>query len=230
MCMRERTLRPMACRAALLLAGLSLLAGCATTTAPWWCTGPGGTPSMVAGCSNIPRKPTQAEVNAKAEQQAKKAAEQAKVAEEQRQIAEVQQAFGPEGQAPDLGPLPAPKVEGTPFDEAVPPLPPEPTVRVVVLSHDAPLAKGRDVALLVGTYDRDRIEARTGMAVKIVYVAESSRPLARASEVHYRKNYLTAAQSVAQAMSAQQWIAPMTPDEQSQQDADLVIHIGKDYR
>ena len=86
------------------------------------------------------------------------------------------------------------------------------------------------VALLVGTYERDRIEARLGMAVKIMYVAETTRPLARDSEVHYRKSYLLAAQAVAQSMSAQQWIAPMTPDELHQPEGDVVVHIGKDYR
>jgi hypothetical protein len=214
---RARTLRRIGRWAVLLLVALSLL----------------------GGCSSGKKGPSEAELKAQAEQRAKQAAEDAKQAEErrkaeeQRQLVELQEAFGPVGEPPaPPAALTAPGAAagGTPFDEAVPPLPAEPTVRVAVLSHDAPLAKGRQVALLVGTYDRDRIEARLGRAVKIMYVAETTHPLARASEVHYRKNYLSAAETVAQTMPAQQWIAPMTPAEQSQPNVDVVIHIGKDYR
>ncbi len=116
-----------------------------------------------------------------------------------------------------------------PFDDAVPALPPDPTVRVAVLSHDAPPSVSREVAALIGTWERDRIEEHLGMAVKILYVAESSQPLPRGSEIHYRKDYLRAAQSVASVMFAAQWIGPMTAEEQRQEDVDLVIHIGKTY-
>ncbi|HKI98535.1 MAG TPA: hypothetical protein VKB51_08700 [bacterium] len=238
---RARWAKRIAVGAVLLLAGLALLGGCAAK-----------------GPLKEPPKVDEAALKREAEEQAKREAEEARLAEErrkaeeQRQKQELMQAFGPVGEPPPVPgqPATAPAAPTTaaaavvpgaaaapgaaptevPFDQAVPPLPPEPTVRVVVLSHDTPLQHGRQVALLIGEYDRERIEERLGMAVKILYVAESTQPLPRPSEIHYRKSYLRAAQSMAEAMSAQQWIGPMTTNELHQKGVDVIIHIGKGYR
>jgi predicted small lipoprotein YifL len=205
----------------LVLASPALLGGCASK-------GPLNQPPKVDEAA-LRRE---AEAKAKREAEERKLAEERRIAEEKRQKEEMMQAFGTVGQPEAPAPPALTKAEAgaVPYDQAVPPLPAEPTVRVVVLSHDAPPEAGRDVALLIGTYERPWIESHTGMAVKILYVAQATQPLSRPSEVHYRNNYLLAAQAVAQSMSAQQWIAPMTPDELHQPDADIVVHIGKDYR
>lgn len=209
---------------------------------------------LVGGCSSSPPKPTPeqvlaqqkaAEAKRKAEEEQKRReAEARRKAKAERERREVQEAFGPVGPAPGTTAAAAPGAPAgvtpgapaataapaeVPFDEAVPPLPPEPTVRVAVLSHDVPLAVGRQVALQIGTYDRQRIEARLGKALKIVYVAESGAPLPEPSVIHYRKDYLLAAQSVALAMANHQAIGPMTANELRQKNVDLVIHIGKHY-
>jgi hypothetical protein len=208
---------------------------------------------LAGGCSKAKPKVDEAALQRAAAEQARQAeearkeAEQRRVAEEKRQAEELQAAFGPVGQPPALpeeagamaAPGAAPVAPGAAsqpaapaeiaFDDAVPPLPPDPTVRVVVLSHGAAPDTGRHVAELLGTWERERIEERLGMAVRIVYVAQSSAPLARGSEVHYRKDFLRAAQSVASAMFKEQWIGPMTADEQRQEDVDLVVHLGATY-
>lgn len=215
---------------------------------------------LLGGCSSAPPKPTKAELEAQQraaeakrkaeEEQRRLAAEAAAKAKAERERKEVQEAFGPVGTPPPAVSQAAPEAPAAPtapgeeaaapqaaapaaeipFDKAVPPLPPEPTVRVVVLGHGVPSSVCRRVAVQIGTYERVRIEARLGKALKITYVAETGAPLARPSEIHYRKHFLLAAQSVAMAMADQQAIGPMTPDELRQDNVDLVIHIGKHYR
>jgi hypothetical protein len=233
MSMRGRTLRRLAIAALLLLAVGLLANGCSS-----------GEAAKLAEA----QKQKQAEEQRQREAEDRRLAEERRIAEEKRQVAEMHDLFGPIGEPPPLpGEPQAPAATAAPgaaaaapaapagppeiaFDEAVPPLPKEPTVGVVVLSHAATPGQGRQVAALLGDYERERLEERLGMAVRIMYVAESTQPLARESEVHYRPDYLRAAQSVAAVLSAQQWIGPMSEEEQRQDGVDLVVHIGKDYR
>lgn len=204
--------------AVLLFAGALLLGGCA-----------GGQPEG-------PPKPSEEELARQAEEQAKQEAERKRLeeerrkAEEKRQREEMVALVGSLGEPPSIAPVPPPQPQGIPFDEAVPPLPAEPTVRVAVLAHGPAADKAEQVALILGTYERDRLEERLGMAVKIAYVARRDDPLPRDSEIHYRPDFLRAAQSMATALSAQQWIGPMTMDEARQRGVDVVVHVGEHYR
>jgi predicted small lipoprotein YifL len=217
---RGRMLGRIVTAGVLLLAALLLLGGC------------GGQPGPLEQPPKVDEAQLrkEAEERRKAEEEAARLAEERRKVEEQRQQEELIATVGVVGEPPPVGPLPEPVVEGIPFDEAVPPLPAEPMLRVAVLAHGAPAGTGRQVAALIGTHERERLEERLGMAVSIVYVAETTRPLPRDSEIHYRKDYLRAAQSVAAVLSAAQWIAPMTDDELTQPRVDLLVHLGKDYR
>lgn len=209
-------------------------------------------------CTSAPPEPAgpteaqlrqQAEEQRKAEEEARRLAEEARQAEAARQVAELRELFGPVGEpplepgsAPPAEPAPfvrhvtgagtpAPAAAGTiPYDEAVPPLPPEPVLRVAVLSHGVPLERGRQVAVQLGTHARERLEEQLGMAVRVLYVAETTRPLQHPSEIRHRPELLRAAQSVAQELAAEQWLGPLGEQERAQPEVDLVVHIGPDYR
>ena len=172
----------------------------------------------------------EAEERRLAEEEAARLAEQRRLEAERRQAEEMADLFGPVGEPPPLGPLPEPEVSGIPFDEAVPPLPDEPTLRVAVFSLESQPDKARRVALVLGTYERERLEERLGMAVKITYVAQTKHPPRHNSEVRYRPEYLRAAQSVAAVLSSEQWIGPMTENERRQEGVDVVVHLGGAYR
>lgn len=125
-----------------------------------------------------------------------------------------------------------PTIQGSvAFDDAVPRLPPDPIVRVAVFSASGQRSKARDVSLILGTYLREPLEERIGMGVRIAYVAETTRLPQHVSEVHYRgAKFLQAAQAMAAAISAQQWIGPMTAQEQQQEGVDVVVRLGPAYR
>lgn len=209
--------------AALLLAALlvssALLGGCAAE-------GPLEQPPEV----DEEALAREAEERRLAEEEAARLAEERRLEAERREAEEMAELFGPVGEPPPVGPLPEPVITGIPFDEAVPPLPDEPTLRVAVFSLASQPDKARQVALVLGTHERERLEARLGMAVKITYVAQTKHPPRHASEVRYRPEFLRAAQSVAAVLAAEQWIGPMTDAERRQEGVDVVVHVGEAYR
>jgi hypothetical protein len=164
----------------------------------------------------------------------KRLEEERRLAEEKRIEAEIREVFGPVPPAPVLpGPLgvAAATPEGeVAFDQAVPPLPDEPALRVAVLSDLEQPDKGHNVALIIGTYQRDYLESQLGMAVKIAYVSRTGSNVTTQSRIHFRPDFLQAAMTVASVLDRDQSVAPMTPAELSQQEVDLMVYIGKDYR
>lgn len=203
---------------AAVLLGLALLGGCAASE-------PLDQPPQV----DEEALRLEEEERRKREAEEARLAELRRIEEEKRQREEMMQLFGPVGEPPPSGPVPEQAVTGIPFDEAVPPLPKEPTVRIAVLSLDSQPDKAQRVALSIGTHERERLEARLGMAVKIAYVAQVKVPPPHESEVRYRPQFLRAAQSVAAVISAEQWVGPMTPDELLQQGVDLFVYVGEQY-
>ena len=99
---------------------------------------------------------------------------------------------------------------------------------MAVFSLDTQPDKGRQVALILGTHERERLEERLGMAVKIAYVSHVKGPPAVPSEIRYRPNFLRAAQGVAGVLSAEQRIGPMTADD-LRQEVDVVVVVGPTY-
>ncbi len=170
----------------------------------------------------------EAEEERRRDDEAQRLAEEARKAEEQRQKEELMQLFGEIGEVPQ--PPQRPKPQGIPFDEAVPPLPNEPTVRVAVLSNAGQPEKGRQVALLIGIYHREHLEDQLGAAIKIAYVSHLKRNITRDSVIHFRPNFLRAATSVASILPQHQTIGPMSGEERLQEGVDLLVYIGGDYR
>ncbi len=170
----------------------------------------------------------EAEEERRRDEEARRLAEEARKAEEQRQKEELMQLFGVIGEVQQ--PAQRPKPQGIPFDEAVPPLPNEPTVRVAVLSNVEQPEKGRQVALLIGTYHREHLEDQLGAAIKIAYVSHLKRNITRDSVIHFRPNFLRAATSVASILPQHQTIGPMSGEERLQEGVDLLVYIGGDYR
>lgn len=201
--------------------------------------------TLAAGCAGrIGEEPKPLEVPPKVDEEAARreaeedrrrdeeatrlAEEEARKAEEQRQKEELLQLFGEIGEVPQ--PPQRPKPQGIPFDEAVPPLPNEPAVRVAVLSNAEQPEKGRQVALLIGTYHREHLEDQLGAAIKIAYVSHLKRNITRDSVIHFRPNFLRAATSVASILPQHQTIGPMSGEERLQEGVDLLVYIGGDYR
>ncbi len=170
----------------------------------------------------------EAEEERRRNDEARRLAEEARKAEEQRQKEELMQLFGEIGEVPQ--PPQRPKPQGIPFDEAVPPLPNEPAVRVAVLSNAGQPEKGRQVALLIGIYHREHLEDQLGAAIKIAYVSHLKRNITRDSVIHFRPNFLRAATSVASILPQHQTIGPMSGEERLQEGVDLLVYIGGDYR
>ena len=117
-----------------------------------------------------------------------------------------------------------------PFESAVPPLPKEPVLRVAVLSDIGQPEKADRVALIIGNYTRQFLENRLGVVVKIAYVAQVERNITRQSVIRYRPKFFRAAVTIAKVLPRDQALSPMTARELSQQDVDLVVYIGRDYR
>lgn len=117
-----------------------------------------------------------------------------------------------------------------PFESAVPPLPKEPVLRVAVLSDIGQPEKADRVALIIGNYTRQFLENRLGVMVKIAYVAQVERNITRQSVIRYRPKFFRAAVTIAKVLPRDQALSPMTARELSQQDVDLVVYIGRDYR
>jgi hypothetical protein len=176
----------------------------------------------------------EAEARALTEVAERQAEEERREAEERQGQEALLRLFGAVGDPP-LPPVgtadaAAPGAGVVPFDEAVPPLPAEPTVRVAVFSPPAKPELAQRVALVLGTYERTYLEAQLGMAVKIAYVAQLKRPPTRASEIRYRPEFLRAAQSMATVLSSLEWIGPMSPDELRQDRVDVFVYLGERYR
>ena len=215
---------------ALLFAALTLLAGCAGRTGeePKPLDEPPKVDAEAARREAEEDRRRDEEARLRDEEAKRLAVEEARQAEEQRQKEELMQLFGEIGEVPP--PPQRPKPQGIPFDEAVPPLPNEPTVRVAVLSNAGQPEKGRQVALLIGTYHRERLENQLGAAIKIAYVSHLKRNITRDSVIHFRPNFLRAATSVASVLPQHQTIGPMSGEERLQEGVDLFVYIGGDYR
>ena len=121
-------------------------------------------------------------------------------------------------------------VKEIPYEEAVPPPPQPPTVRVAVLSSQSQPEKGQNIALILGTYRRDMLEELMGMAVEIAYISHMKQDVTRQSAIHFRPNFLRAAVSVASVLPREQDLRPMSADEQRQESVDLLVYVGKNYR
>ena len=170
----------------------------------------------------------------------KERAEEQRVAEEKQQEADVKEAIGSIGKAPpseEGGPQPPrpkwvlpPITDGIPFDEAVPPLPKEPTVKVAVFSEESQQEKGQQVALMLQGPGREFIEAKLGAAVILAYVSHLKKIPTRNSAIHFRPKFFQAAQTVAAELPNRQGVAPMTESELKREGVDLIIYVGADYK
>lgn len=204
----------MALAAALLAA--PLLGGCSSHKAP-----------EAKPLEEPPAAPAKTPEQIQAEKEA--AAKAAEEAAAKRKEEEVKQTFGTP--APPPSPPPVQKApEGLPFDQVVPPLPAEPTVRVAVLSDAGQPSKGEKVALIIGTYQKKRLENELGMTVKIAYISSVTKNITRQSVIRYRPKFLKAAVAVASVLPAEQRVEPMTPAEEDRLGADLLVFVGRDYR
>ncbi len=170
----------------------------------------------------------------------KERAEEKRIAEEQQRVQDVKDAIGGIGKASTSeetsqqpprpkGVLP-PVTDGVPFDEAVPPLPKEPTVKVAVFSEETQQEKGRQVALMIGGPGREFIEAKLGAAVVLAYVSHLKKIPTRHSAIHFRPNFFQAAQTVAVELPNRQTVGPMTESELKREGVDLIVYVGKDYK
>lgn len=177
----------------------------------------------------------------------KREAEEARVAEEkrvaeedQRRATAVREAFGPVPESPPVTAAAAAAAATAaadqaalkliPFDEGVPPLPQEPILRVAVLSEEDQPEKGDMVALTLGTYNRERIEDRLGMAVRIAYVSRLEDTGTVVSAIRFRPSFMKAALVVAAELPHRQEIGPMSSEELRQDSVDLLVYIGPNYR
>ncbi len=132
---------------------------------------------------------------------------------------------------PQPPPPPEPEPERVPWEEAFPEdFAAEPTVRIAVLAYPDRIEAGQRVALLLGKYQRKRLERELGKLVQVVYVSEAEQAHGRRSVVRYRTDHLKAAVRVAAAMPREQVVEPMSVDEEAQTGVDLIVYVGGDVR
>ena len=126
---------------------------------------------------------------------------------------------------------PPPQDERIPFEKAFPEearkIRP---VRIGVLSSPNRPQAGRQVALILGTYQRPRLERILGRKVKIAFVSQSSKPHRAQTVIFYRPDFLKAAIQAASVMPGAQVVEPMTEPDLSREGTDIIIYIGKDTR
>ena len=126
-------------------------------------------------------------------------------------------------------PQPPPPAE-VPYDQAFPPPEGSPPVRIAILSSPSRPEDGARLALVLGTYQRERLERELGREVKIAFVSRSASEHQKRSVVHYREGNLKAATAVAASIPAGQVVAPMTPEEAGQEGVDVFVYVGTDLR
>lgn len=170
----------------------------------------------------------------------KERAEEKRIAEKQQREQDVKDVIGGSGIASisdeDSPQPPRPKgvlppiTDGVPFDEAVPPLPQEPTVKIAVFSEESQQEKGWQVALMIGSSGREFIEAKLGAAVILAYVSHLKKIPTRYSAIHFRPNFFLAAQTVAVELPNRQTVEPMTESELKREGVDLIVYVGKDFK
>lgn len=136
-----------------------------------------------------------------------------------------------EPEPPPPPPEPEPEPRRVPWEEAFPEdFAAEPTVRIAVLAYPDRIDAGQRVALLLGKYQRKRLERELGKLVQVVYVSEAEQAHGRRSVVRYRTDHLKAAVRVAAAMPREQVVEPMSVDEEARTGVDLIVYVGGDVR
>ena len=103
-------------------------------------------------------------------------------------------------------------------------------VRIAVLSSPNRPQAGQQVALILGTYQRPRLERILGRKVKIAFVSQSSKPHKAQTVILYRPDFLKAAIQAASVMPGAQVVERMTEPELSQEGMDIIIYVGEDTR
>lgn len=166
-------------------------------------------------------------------EQARLRAEQAARQQSREEAKQALAVFGPQA-APSTPPVKGPP-QGLAFDEVEPALPEPPTVRVAVLSKATQSSKARQVALVIGLYQRDFLERNLGQAVQVVNVShysagpsDSNLP-ARGSLIYFRPQQLHAAMEVAAVLPDEQRIEPMNAEQIAREGVDLIVMLGQDY-
>ena len=131
----------------------------------------------------------------------------------------------------ERSPEPPPQDKRIPFEKAFPEearkIRP---VRIAVLSSPNRPQAGQQVALILGTYQRPRLERILGRKVKIAFVSQSSKPHKAQTVILYRPDFLKAAIQAASVMPGAQVVEPMTEPELSREGTDIIIYVGEDTR
>lgn len=99
-------------------------------------------------------------------------------------------------------------------------------VRIGILSNPRRPVTGEQIALIIGTFQRERLERALGRPLRIAFISRSAKPNKTKTLLRYRPDFLKAAIQVATAIPAAQVVEPMSEDELTHQEIDLFIYIG----
>lgn len=212
------------------------LSACGVISGPWW--GPKKEPEAAQAEQPPPEdaqaaeQPPQEGDAATPPGEAEDAQPQDAAAAEGGQVAEATETAAEEPPPPDESPPPPePEVERIPYAKAFPEdFKQVRPVRIAVLASPNRPAAGEQVAMILGEFQRQKLERKLGKPIRIAYVSRSSRRHKRQTQIRYRPDYLKAALQVARAIPYEQVVEPMSPAELLQEEVDVFIYIGEDVR
>ncbi len=126
----------------------------------------------------------------------------------------------------------AEKGEKSPFEKIFPELVRKiRPLRIAVLSSPTRPNLGQRVAfLMMGIYQRDKLERSVGRRVEIAYVSQSNRAHRGKSVIHYRPDFIKAAIMVASIMPGEQRVEPMNETQRERRGVDIIIFVGEEIR
>ncbi|MCZ6842082.1 MAG: hypothetical protein O7G32_04545, partial [SAR324 cluster bacterium] len=103
-------------------------------------------------------------------------------------------------------------------------------VRIAVLSSVGRMNAGQQVAMILRSYQRQRLEKALGRPVKVAFVSSSNKKHKKKTRIRYRPGFLKAAIQVASAIPREQVVEPMSGEELNRRGVDVIIYLGSGVR
>ena len=103
-------------------------------------------------------------------------------------------------------------------------------IRIAVLGSPNRPAAGRRVAVMLGGFQRAKMEKKLGRPIRIAFVSRSSKPHEPITRIRYRPGFLQAAIQVARAIPFAQAVEPMAPPQLERESIDVFVYVGENVR
>ena len=121
--------------------------------------------------------------------------------------------------------------EGIPYQEAFPEdFKKEQPVRIAVLSSPARPAAGQRIGMILGKFQKKRLEKALGRKVMVAYVSRSTKKHGENTIIRYRPDFLKAAIQVAAVLPKNQVVEAMQPSDMALHEVDVIVYLGDRIR